>query len=335
MQLRIDDEPRFLPAEPREGAAKNHAALVRASYALATAQGSTAEFLERLTLAAAGVLDKGRGVVGCVLHFEHDVCRVKRATFVGCGAGTYEALCSAALATPASEANGALLGGVTAGLVSEQLAPTSVEYLARRELAHLARAGIVDHVFLRLDLGGGQARAACFLFVPLAELGSLKPRERAALTELAVELSRAYRLHLALGAEPAGQEDASGPSPLLKLCRSERATRAEPEQALALWRALLDGRWSLLAQTNAHGKRVLLVRRTGPGSSLWPRLTDHEKHAARSVLMGHSNKTIGFELGISPAATTAFVGSALRKLGMRSRAELTGAFRAHAHVPHS
>jgi DNA-binding CsgD family transcriptional regulator len=328
MQLRIDHEPRFL--SPTEGARveRSPAALVRMSYALATARCTTPEFLERLALAAHPVLGRDRGLVGCWLGLEADVCRVERAAFVGCAPGTYEALCSATLATSAADAQSALFGGATAGLVSERLAPTSAEYLARRELTHLARAGIVDHLFLRLDLGNSGGQQAVFLFVPLAELGSLKARERAALNELAVELSGAFRLHLALRGEPARAEEEPCSSRIMKLCRSERAKRADPDQALELWRALLDGRWSLLAQTNAQGKRVLLLRRTDSGSSSWPRLTEHEKHAARSVLMGHSNKTISIELGISPAATTAFVGSAIRKLGLRSRAELSGAFRA-------
>jgi DNA-binding CsgD family transcriptional regulator len=328
MQLRIDHEPRFIAPVEGERVQRSPASLVRKSYALATARCSTPEFLEQLAASAHAVLGRERGLIGCWFGFAEDACRVERAVFVGCAPGTYEALCSATLATPVSDAEGALFAGASAGLVSERLAPTSAEYLARRELAHLARAGIVDHLFLRLDLGGTGERTAVFLFVPLAELGSLKPRERAALNELALELSGAFRLHLALRAEPAQPEDEPCSSRIVKLCHSERAKRADPEQALELWRALLDGRWSLLAQTNAHGKRVLLVRRTDSSSSLWPRLTEHEKHAARSVLMGHSNKTISIELGISPAATTAFVGSAIRKLGLRSRAELSGAFRA-------
>jgi DNA-binding CsgD family transcriptional regulator len=262
------------------------------------------------------------------MSVESDVCRIDEGVFVGCPEGSYEALCSAALAITAQEVERTLFRGANVGIVSERLAPTVEEYLARRELSHLARAGVVDHLFLRLPLRNAGENQACFLLVPCPELASFKARERSAWNELAAELGSALRLHQAIAAEPAGQEPSAPPNAIMKLCGNGGAQRANAEQAAALWRGLLDGRWSLVAETNAQGKRVLLVRRTN--SQVWPRLSEREKRVARSVLMGQSNKSISFELGISPAATTAFVGSALKKLGLHSRAELSGAFRARA-----
>src|SRR5262249_29078701 len=161
--------------------------------------------LERICQRAYPVLQRGRGIVACVMSVENDVCRIDEGVFVGCPEGSYEALCSAALALTAQEVERTLFRGPNVGIVSERLAPTVEEYLSLRAPSHSRGVGVVNHLFLPLPLRNAGENQACFLLVPCPELASPKARERSAWSELAAELGSALRLHQAIDAEPAGQ----------------------------------------------------------------------------------------------------------------------------------
>jgi DNA-binding CsgD family transcriptional regulator len=92
--------------------------------------------------------------------------------------------------------------------------------------------------------------------------------------------------------------------------------------ALALWQALVRGTWSLVDDFDSDGKRFVLARRNDPHSRELMGLTDRERTVAAFAAMGHSNKAIAYELGLSPATVTVHCQAATRKLGLRSRAEL-------------
>ncbi len=98
--------------------------------------------------------------------------------------------------------------------------------------------------------------------------------------------------------------------------------RTDPDEALQLWRGLVDGTWSLVDQCDSDGKRYVLARRNEPGVRDPKALTRRERAVAAFATLGHQNKFIGYLLGLTAGAVSGHLRLAQRKLGLASRAEL-------------
>jgi DNA-binding CsgD family transcriptional regulator len=101
-----------------------------------------------------------------------------------------------------------------------------------------------------------------------------------------------------------------------------RMRREDPDGAFDLWKALVAGRWSLVDSFESDGRRYLLARRNDPRAPARAPLTEREAQVAVHAALGHSNKRIGYEVGLSTSTVGAHLAAAQRKLGVRSRLEL-------------
>jgi DNA-binding CsgD family transcriptional regulator len=105
--------------------------------------------------------------------------------------------------------------------------------------------------------------------------------------------------------------------------------KADPAQALQTWRALVDGRWSVVDVTDTDGKRFLVARVNEPPLKRQAAsLSTREEQVASLVGRGHSNKLIAYDLGIKEGSVAGYLSSAMRKLGVQSRAEVIRLFAA-------
>jgi DNA-binding NarL/FixJ family response regulator len=101
-----------------------------------------------------------------------------------------------------------------------------------------------------------------------------------------------------------------------------RLRRSEPEAALNLWRGLLDGRWSLIDRFERDGRRLIVAHRNDVTTRGLRALTFRERQVASYAALGHSNKLIAYELGLSLGSVGTHLSAALVKLGAKSRVEL-------------
>jgi len=174
------------------------------------------------------------------------------------------------------------------------------------------------------------------------------PPIRHRLSHMSAHLCTAFRLRRAIGGlatpdsgrteavlDPSGRvEDARGAAQdpaaraslgvaLRRVERARgRARRASPEEAVDLWRGLVDGTWSLVDHVESGGRRYVLAVRNPPGV-LDPRaLTARERDIVGFALMGRSNKWIGYTLGLAASTVAEHLARVLRKLGARSRTGL-------------
>jgi DNA-binding NarL/FixJ family response regulator len=86
-------------------------------------------------------------------------------------------------------------------------------------------------------------------------------------------------------------------------------------EAFIAWRALVDGRSTVVDQFDVRGRRYIIVRRRQVSSKLTPRERQVLYHAA----LGYSGKRIAYEIGISQSTVALHLKSAANKLGYRSR----------------
>lgn len=99
-----------------------------------------------------------------------------------------------------------------------------------------------------------------------------------------------------------------------------RAQLRDPEGALELRQALVDGRWSVLDRFDSDGKRMFIAYCNPAGSD--PRaLTPRERAVLDLALAGNSGKQIAAALQLSPSTVSQRLASARRKLGAQGRAE--------------
>jgi DNA-binding CsgD family transcriptional regulator len=181
-----------------------------------------------------------------------------------------------------------------------------------------------------------------------AAFTSLATHTREALTRVATHLAAAYRLRLQsvalerpeqasailtpggkVGHFGADSEAQKNPGLLVDAVRRmERARgrvrRKNGVQGLAAWRALVQGRWSVVDYVDRDGKRFILARRNEPRGRDLLAITDRERQVLELASLGHTNKHIGYELGIAQSTVTIHLQRGLRRLGLRSRAELIG-----------
>jgi len=104
--------------------------------------------------------------------------------------------------------------------------------------------------------------------------------------------------------------------------RLGRLRALSPARALALWRGLFDGRWSLVAHTDRDGKRFLLAFKNPPQVRKQAGLSHRERQIISLLALGATFKQACYELGLAPATVSTHLKSALHKLRMRDVREL-------------
>jgi DNA-binding CsgD family transcriptional regulator len=197
-----------------------------------------------------------------------------------------------------------------------------------------------------------------YLIAPLPEVTTLSDRSRDRFQMLAAHFGSAYRLRRALthpGSDresdlPRGAEalidpngfrvlDAEGPAKskdaraalreaAVQVDRARgRMRKEDPEKALELWKALVRGRWSTVDWFDSDGRRFVLGLPNAPAVSDPRGLTEREHQVVTYAITGQTNKLIAYQLGLSKGRVSTLISSAMRKLGVQTRAQLVKKFR--------
>jgi DNA-binding CsgD family transcriptional regulator len=103
---------------------------------------------------------------------------------------------------------------------------------------------------------------------------------------------------------------------------SSRQGRSDPENALRIWRGLVDGTWSLIDRFDADGRHFMVARRNEPHALDPRRLAKREWQVSILCATGASNKQIAYELGVSSSTVSTLLSRAMRKLGCQNRVQL-------------
>jgi DNA-binding NarL/FixJ family response regulator len=100
-----------------------------------------------------------------------------------------------------------------------------------------------------------------------------------------------------------------------------RRRRCEAD-AVDDWRALVEGRYSVVPRDDSDGKRFYLLVRNPAISEPHARFTKREIDVLRVAARGFTGKGIAYALGLSEASVSTALGSAAAKVGLRSRLAL-------------
>jgi DNA-binding CsgD family transcriptional regulator len=111
-----------------------------------------------------------------------------------------------------------------------------------------------------------------------------------------------------------------------------RLRRNNPEEALEIWRGLVEGRWSLVDWFDSDGRRFVLAHPNPPHLKDPRGLTERETQVCTYAALGEKNKLIGYRLGFSQSAVSTILRSAMRKLGAKTHAQLVERLRAFESV---
>jgi DNA-binding NarL/FixJ family response regulator len=104
-----------------------------------------------------------------------------------------------------------------------------------------------------------------------------------------------------------------------------RAGRADPDQALELWRGLVAGRWSLVDRFEASGSRFIVALRNDPNVADPRGLSRRQAQVAEFLGLGYSEKEIAYTLGLSPTGVSRYAQQVCAKL-RATRAEVASLF---------
>jgi len=248
--------------------------------------------------------------------------------------------------SPSPEFLARTFGALSCGLVSQTF---GVGF--PRVLEHLRRFGVVDMLAVN---GVDPSLMGCVLTgnLPPTASARLASRTRAMWSRISVHLAAGYRMHRRLSADegasasveavltPAGKvEHAEGLArekaardalcdsvQLLERART-RLRRDDQDTAVRSWRGLVEARWSLLDHFETGGKRYVVARcNEATTAHTLSQLSVREQQVVAFVALGHANKVIAYELGLSPSTVAVLITRASRKLGVRSRSALASAY---------
>jgi len=153
------------------------------------------------------------------------------------------------------------------------------------------------------------ARIALAFETPRAPVAILEPNGKVAHVEKAHENARSALRARVLDIERAR-------------AAAQRSTESEAEKALARWKALLAGEYTLVDRFESDGRRYVVACENAPKVRDPRGLTQREAVVAALVMRGHADKLIAYELGIAEGTVAALASRVMKKLGARSRAGL-------------
>jgi DNA-binding CsgD family transcriptional regulator len=123
----------------------------------------------------------------------------------------------------------------------------------------------------------------------------------------ALEPAKARPARTALGRAVKALDRARGP-----------LRRQNPEEAIEIWQAMVSGRWSLLDHFDTDGRRYVLAHRNDASVPDARGLTLRERQVVAYAALGHSNKIIAYELGLSTSTVGSHLSRARAKLALPS-----------------
>ena len=200
-----------------------------------------------------------------------------------------------------------------------------------------------------LMLGGMDPTGhAVYVGAWLPQVTSLPEKTRSTWSRVAVHVASAYRLRRRLAAEELSAPDsaeavisanatvdhatgeAQAPDARGELLRAvrdfERARgrlrKSDPDEAVATWRGLASARWSLVEHFESDGKRYVLACRNDVTLGSLASLATRERQALAYAALGHSNKMIAYEMGISASTVGVLLHRAAKKLDAPTRVDL-------------
>ena len=234
------------------------------------------------------------------------------------------------------------------GTLSERMAPVLSDFTqdpVYRKFGH--PLGVYDFCAARIADPSG---TMFIMGAPLSEVSETTEQERQLWSRLAAHIAAAYRLRrrhkpASLDADEI-KAVLSVDGEVLHLSREttdadesrdrlERAAEAigrargdlreaRPDRAVELWRALVDGRYSLVEHVDTDGKKYLITRRNAPYTVEPSALTPRERQVVRFAVLGHDDELIGYELGLSRPTVSQLLKKSLEKLALESRDDLAG-----------
>jgi DNA-binding CsgD family transcriptional regulator len=217
--------------------------------------------------------------------------------------------------------------------------------------AFLRLWGLADELWINAQDPTG---IGCLVVAPRRRAGALPPRALHRWRHVAVHLATAFRIRRQLESwspdrrvnemprveailSPAGalthaEEPAQSQSARAALTYGvkvlDRARgslrRRDPDEAIAIWHAMVSGRWSLVDHFDSDGRRYVLAHRNDPHVPDARGLTLRERQVTAYAELGHSNKVIAYELGLSISTVSSHLARARTKLALRSGAALRG-----------
>jgi DNA-binding CsgD family transcriptional regulator len=101
-----------------------------------------------------------------------------------------------------------------------------------------------------------------------------------------------------------------------------RDVRRDADGALDLWECLVSGEYSLIDTFDTDGKRLFVAKRNSPVARGPRALTSRERQVVCLLALGHADKRIAYELGVTEGAVARHVHAALRKLGVAKVTDL-------------
>jgi DNA-binding CsgD family transcriptional regulator len=108
--------------------------------------------------------------------------------------------------------------------------------------------------------------------------------------------------------------------------RARSKARSNEDDALDLWQGLVAGRWSLVEQFDSDGRRFMVARRNDPQVTDPRALNLRERQVLAYLAMGQPPKLIAYSLGVSPSSVSTARQSAMRKLGLKTTADVVRLF---------
>jgi DNA-binding CsgD family transcriptional regulator len=238
----------------------------------------------------------------------------------------------------------------TVGLASRglQFAPAMV----RAAVTQLwNQEGIRDHIGVKAVNPSGDSVMLGFA-IPLRK-ASMPSRRLDTLSRISAHLGAGLRLRRALQGFDAHPDDVAteavlnprgamlhartpakeqeSRAALARACRAIDHARgpmrkSEPDKAVAIWHGLVHGRWTLIDHHDSDGKRFLLARKNDPAARDPRALALRERQVLAFASLGHSNKMIAYELGLTPSTVAGHLRSVLNKMRVDSRRELIQLF---------
>ncbi|MEM7437727.1 MAG: LuxR C-terminal-related transcriptional regulator [Myxococcota bacterium] len=200
------------------------------------------------------------------------------------------------------------------------------------------------------------------IIAPLAEPTKLSARTRQRWQMIGAHLAAGHRLHRALREPPEATSELPHDAELVLDAKNFRTTEAagsgrnksaqralreaavavdaargrlrksSPEEALAIWRGLSRGRWSVVDWFDTDGRRYVLGLKNPPSIRDPRALTERERQVATYAGLGESNKLIAYRLGLSESRVSKALQNAMQKLKTRNRAQLVARMQESARL---